>query len=356
MTPQPLELAWFAALCDDDYEQMGVPDPSLLSSYEHCGEIVRAADEAGFDAILMPSGYALGIDAVAFTAAIARSTRSIRPIVAVRVGETWLPQLARQLATLDHLLEGRMVVNVISSELPGETLAGGPRYQRTQEHMKGLRTLLDGRALDISGDWLQLNVEPPRLRTMSGACPPLWFGGLSEHAREVAARVADVYLMWPDTLAGVADIVADLRARATRHGRSLGFGYRVHVVVRETEQEARAAADHLVAALDPDVGAAIRARSLDSTSVGVRAQAGLRDSSGDDGFVEPHLWTGIGRARSGCGAAIVGNPHQVADKIRAYRSLGIDRFILSGYPHLDECRRFAAMVMPLLRADPGDAA
>jgi alkanesulfonate monooxygenase len=147
--------------------------------------------------------------------------------------------------------------------------------------------------------------------------------------------------------------MADMRERAARHGRTLDFGYRVHVVVRDTEAAARAAADHLVAALDPEVGASIRARSLDSTSVGVRAQADLREASADDGFVEPHLWTGIGRARSGCGAAIVGDPGQVADKLRAYRSLGIHRFILSGYPHLDECRRFADLVLPLLRADPG---
>jgi alkanesulfonate monooxygenase len=355
MTPQPLELAWFAALCDDDFEQLGVSDPSLLSSYEHCADIVHAADAAGYDAILMPSGYALGIDTVAFTAAVARSTTAIRPIVAVRMGETWLPQLARQLATLDQLLDGRMIVNVISSELPGETLASAPRYRRTLEHMHGVRTLLDGQPLDTDGEWVHAQVDPPRVRTTSGVCPPLWFGGLSEDAREVAAGAADVYLMWPDTFQGVAALVADMRSRAARHGRTLGFGYRVHVVVRDTEAEARSAARHLVAALDPDVGAAIRSRSLDSTSVGVRAQAGLRDASDDDGYVEPHLWTGIGRARSGCGAAIVGDPRQVADKIRAYRSLGIDRFILSGYPHLDECRRFAQLVMPLLRADPGSA-
>jgi alkanesulfonate monooxygenase len=123
------------------------------------------------------------------------------------------------------------------------------------------------------------------------------------------------------------------------------------VVVRETEREARAAAEHLVAALDPAVGDAIRARSLDSSSVGVRAQADLRDAADDDGYVEPNLWTGIGRARSGCGAAIVGDPVQVADKIRKYRAVGIDSFILSGYPHRDECQRFASLVMPLLRAD-----
>ncbi|MGB8861648.1 MAG: LLM class flavin-dependent oxidoreductase [Ilumatobacteraceae bacterium] len=345
----PLQLAWFAALCDDDYEQLGVPDPSLTSSYAHCADIVHAADRAGFDAILMPSGYALGIDTIAFTAAVARSTRHITPIVAVRMGEVWVPQLARQLATLDQILGGRMVVNIISSELPGESLASAPRYRRTLEHMQALRTLLDGSALSMDGEFVNLSVEPPRVRTVRGHAPPLYFGGLSDDAREVAAQAADVYLMWPDTMAGVADIIDDMQSRAARHGRTLRFGYRVHVVVRETEAQARAAAEHLVAALDPEVGAAIRARSLDSRSVGVQAQASLRDAADMEGFVEPNLWTGIGRARSGCGAAIVGDPAQVAAKIRSYQRLGIDTFILSGYPHLEECERFASLVMPLLR-------
>jgi alkanesulfonate monooxygenase len=242
-----------------------------------------------------------------------------------------------------------MVVNIISSELPGETLAGGPRYTRTLEYMRALRTLLDGQSLHTDGEWISLHLDPPRVRTTSNACPPLYFGGLSEEARQVAAEAADVYLMWPDTIDGVRDIVDDMRRRAAAHSRTLRFGYRVHVVVRPTEAEARAAAQHLVSALDPEVGDAIRARSLDSHSTGVRAQASLRDSSDEDGFVEPHLWTGIGRARSGCGAAIVGDPHQVASKIRQYRELGIDTFILSGYPHLEECERFASLVMPLLR-------
>ncbi|MEI8238132.1 MAG: LLM class flavin-dependent oxidoreductase [Actinomycetota bacterium] len=345
-----LELAWFAALCDDDHEQLGVPAPHLVSSYEHCADIVHAADEAGFDAILMPSGYALGIDTIAFASAVARSTRHIRPIVAVRTGEVWAPQLARQLATLDQLLQGRLIVNVISSELPGETLESAPRYARTLEHMRALRTLLDGQALCADGEWVHVDVEPPRIRTVSGQCPPLYFGGLSDDARDVAAREADMYLMWPDTYDNVRGIVDDLAARAAVHGRTLRFGYRVHVVVRPTEAEARAAAQHLVAALDPEVGDSIRAKSLDSQSVGVRAQTALRESAADDGFVEPQLWTGIGRARSGCGAAIVGDPQQVADKISSYRALGIDTFVLSGYPHVDECRRFADLVMPLLRA------
>ncbi len=350
-----LELAWFAALCDDDYEQLGVPAPELASSYEHCAAIVHSADRAGFDSILMPSGYALGIDTVTFAAAISRTTRRIRPIVAVRMGEVWAPQLARQLASLDQLLEGRLVVNIISSDLPGESLPSAPRYRRTLENMNALRTLLDGEQLDAAGDFIRTSVAPPRVRTFSGHTPRLYFGGLSDDAREVAAEAADVYLMWPDTIDGLASVIADMRQRAAQHGRSLRFGYRVHVIVRETEALARAAAQHLVAALDPEVGEAIRAKSLDSQSVGVRAQASLRDDADLDGFVEPHLWTGIGRARSGCGAAIVGNPEQVAAKIRGYQAVGIDTFILSGYPHLGECERFADLVMPLLRDQPPGA-
>ena len=349
-TGAPLEIAWFAALCDDDYEQLGVVDERLLSSPEHCGQIMRVADESGFDAILLPSGYSLGIDTVSFAASMAASTHHIRPIVAVRMGEVWLPTLARQLATLDHLYGGRLIVNVISSEMPGETLDSLQRYRRTLEYMSGLRTLLDGERLEVDGDWIRLSVDPSRISTVNGQCPPLYFGGLSEEAREVAAQQADVYLMWPNTLDRIADVIDDLRTRAAHYGRKLGFGFRVHVVVRPTEQEARDAAHYLLEALDAETGEAIRARSLDSASVGVRAQASLRDVSDDDGYVETNLWTGIGRARSGCGAAIVGSPEQVAAKINAYRDLGIDTFILSGYPHIDECRRFAELVMPLLGA------
>ncbi|NBP51562.1 MAG: LLM class flavin-dependent oxidoreductase, partial [Actinobacteria bacterium] len=175
------------------------------------------------------------------------------------------------------------------------------------------------------------------------------FGGLSEPAREVAAAHADTYLMWPDTEESVKAIVDDVTARAARLGRTLRFGYRVHVVVRETDEDARSAARHLLAALDDAEGARIRARSLDSESTGVRRQAELRDGADGDGFVEPNLWTGIGRARSGCGAAIVGDPEQVAAKIRRYEEIGISSFIFSGYPHRDECARFASMVLPLLR-------
>ena len=352
MTRPPCEVSWFSALCDDDYEFLGVPDLRLRSSWEHCRDIVLQAEAGGFDNILLPSGYELGIDTTAFAAAIAPYLKRMRLLVAVRIGEMWPPQLARQLATLDQILGGRLTVNIISSDMPGEQMPSGPRYGRTVEGMQILRTLLDGRQLDHEGEHWKLRVAPPRIATVSGRAPLFYFGGLSEDAREAAARGCDVFLMWPDRREVVAGIIADMTARAARHGRTLKFGYRAHVVVRATEAEARAAAERLLSRLDPDEGAAIRARSLDSASVGVAAQAALRESAGEDGYAEPFLWTGIGRARSGCGAAIVGDPDQVLAKINDYRDMGIEAFILSGYPHAAEADLFARHVLPRLEHGP----
>jgi alkanesulfonate monooxygenase len=337
------EVAWFSALCDDDYDQLGVANPALRSSWAHCSAIVAAAEEQGFDSVLLPSGYELGLDTTAMAAALARATSRIRLLVAVRMGESWPPQLARQVATLQHLADGRIDVNVISSDLAGERLDSGPRYARTLEAMSILGELADGRGTAHHGEFYDVEVAAPRIAT--GPRPALYFGGLSEDAREVAAAAADVYLMWPDTEGDVAATVEDLRARAARRGRRLRFGYRVHVVVRESESEARAAAAHLVAALDNDEGERIRRRSLDATSVGVARQGELRDGADAEGYVEANLWTGIGRARSGCGAAIVGSPDQVLAKLRRYQEMGVEAFILSGYPHLDECRRFGELVL-----------
>lgn len=345
-----LEVAWFAALCDDDYRHLGVPDPALVSSYPHCRDIAMRAEQGGFDNILLPSGYQLGIDSVAFAGALAPELERMRLLVAVRCAELWPPQLARQLATLDRMLEGRLTVNVISSDLPGAPLESGPRYARSLEVMQILRDLLDGKPVDHQGEFFRLAVDPPRIGTVTGRCPPLYFGGLSEAARECASAGADVYLLWPDRFEAVRETVEDLRRRARTKGRELRFGYRVHVIVRETESAARAAARELVSRLDPETGETIRGRSLDHASVGVRRQAELREDADEGGYIEEHLWTGIGRARSGCGAAVVGDPDQVVAKLLAYRDLGIDSFILSGYPHADECDRFAGLVLKQLRS------
>ena len=349
---KPSEISWFSALCDDDYEQLGVVDPSLQSSWEHCSDIVRAVHNSGFDNVLLPSGYDLGIDTLSFASAIAPSITNMRLLAAIRCGEMWVPQLARQLATIDQILNGRLTINIISSEMPGETLDGAERYRRTTETMHALRTLLLGQRLDVEGDYVSLHLDPPRICRENPRYIPFYFGGLSTEARETAAEAADVYLMWPDTEDAIASTIEDLKRRAKEHQRSLRFGYRVHVIVRDTEEEAKDAAAHLLAAVDAESGDAIRARSLDSQSTGVRRQAELRDNADNDGYVEDYLWTGIGRARSGCGAAIVGTPDQVISKIQRYQQLGIEAFIFSGYPHRDEALRFARDVLPHIAHGP----
>jgi alkanesulfonate monooxygenase len=354
MTSQPqCEISWFSALCDDDYEFLGQPDPALASSWEHCRNIVLNAEKAGFDNILLPSGYALGMDTTVFAAAIATLTHKIRLLMAVRVGETWPPQLARQIATLDRILGGRLTINIISSDMPGEKMESEPRYRRTIEAMQILKTLLNGEHLDHEGEHYRFDVDPPRMTTMSGKCPPLYFGGLSPAAKDAAAQGCDVYLMWPETVSGARDLIADMTARSAAYRRSLKYGFRAHVIVRETEAEARAYADRLLSKLDSDKGAEIRNKSLDAQTFGVARQAELREASAaNDGYIEENLWTGIGRARSGCGAAIVGNPDQVLAKLRAYQAVGIEAFILSGYTHTNECDMFARYVLPHIDHGP----
>ena len=228
MTQQQCEIAWFSALCDDDYEFLGVSDPYLRSSWEHCRNIVLRAEEGGFDNILLPSGYQLGLDTTVFAAAVATQVQRMKLLWATRIGEDWPPQLARRIATLDRILGpnaagtgGRLNVNIISSDMPGQQLAGGPRYARATEVIKIVRTLLNGEALDHDGEFYQLKLEPPRIATLSGKCPPFYFGGLSHEARECAAEGCDVYLMWPDTMDKVRETIADMRERAARFGRTL---------------------------------------------------------------------------------------------------------------------------------------
>ena len=346
------EISWFGALCDDDYEFLGVVAPELRSSWEHCHDIVLCAEENGFDNILLPSGYELGIDATSFASAVSVATNRIRLLLAVRMGEMWLPQLARQMATIDQMSGGRLTINIISSDLPGQELESGPRYKRTQEYMKVLRELLNGNPIDFHGQFVDLEIEAPRVRTVSGQCPPFYFGGFSEAAKETAAMESDVFLTWPDTVKGVESIVSDMKERASGYGRKLKYGLRAHVIVRETEQEARDAANRLVSQVDDQQGAEIRNRSLDAVSVGVSRQTELRKNSDVDGFIEDNLWTGVGRARSGAGAAIVGDPDQVKKKINAYMDAGINAFILSGYPHISECELFGANLLNQIEHGP----
>lgn len=339
-----IEISWFAPACIGDTARLGVDDPQRRATFAYNQRVITRADELGFRNVLIPSSYVPGMDPWTLAAALGTQTRSTRLLPAVRVGEFDPPMFARAAKTLQQVMDGRLTVNIISSELTGETLSSADRYRRTAEAMTLLRAFWNDEHVHHEGEWWSYDLDTAPTRTSSP--PMLYFGGTSPDAREVAAQHADCYLMWIETVDSVATLVQDLRDRAERHGRRLHFGLRTHVIVRETEDEARRAAADLVSGLDPEVGRRLRESSHDHQSEGVRRQDALRSAASDDGFVEEALWTGIGVARSGVGAAITGSVDQVEAKLRAYHALGIDSFILSGYPLDDEAERVAELLLP----------
>lgn len=343
-----VEVAWFSALCGDDYEFLGVHDDSLRSSYEHCGDIVRRADALGYQNVLLPSGWIAGQDALTFAAAMAPQTSQINQLVALRMGEVWPPMLARAIATVDHIAQGRLCVNIISSDLPGTKENNEIRYRRSSEIIQILQGLWTTQGVfEWDGEFYQLSLpstDPAQTYQVNGG-PLMYFGGISPAAQDLCAKHCDVFLMWPETEARVLETMQGMSAKAAEYGRTIDFGFRSHVIVRETEQEAKRAAERLISKLDLAKGQQIRNQSMDSQSAGVLRQDELRAQS-KDLYIEEFLWSGIGLARSGCASAIVGNPDQVLEKLNRYVDMGMRAFILSGYPHLDECDLFAEAVLP----------
>lgn len=345
------EVAWFAALCSDDYRFLGVPEGDLRSSWSHCSSILRTAEDAGFRNILCPSSYQVGQDTLSFVAAASQVTDRINLLAAIRCGEMQPIMLARTVATLDHMLKGRLTLNVISSDFPGEIAESAYRYRRSREVVQILRQAWDRDEINHDGEIYQfsgVSTAPAKPYQQNGG-PLLYFGGYSPDALELCAAECDVYLMWPEPKEMIANRMKAVAQRAEAYGRILDYGLRVHVIVRDTEAEARDYADHIVSKLNDDYGRMIRDRAHDSTSLGVSHQAKNRDLADKFGYVEPHLWTGVGRARSGCGAALVGSADQVLSEIEAYQKMGIRAFIFSGYPHLEECAHFGRLVMPELK-------
>lgn len=344
------EVSWFSALCSDDYEFLGVPDGRLRSTFEHCSSIVKAAERLGFRNILCPSSYQVGQDTLSFVAGCAPLTENINFLAAIRCGEMQPIMLARTVATLDHMLKGRLTLNVISSDFPGEKADSALRYKRSHEVVEILRQAWTRETIDFDGDvysFKGVNTDAARPYQQNGG-PLLYFGGYSPEALELCGAQCEVYLMWPEPREQLAERMRAVNERAAAHGRTLDYGLRVHVIVRDTEREARDYAEHIVSKLDDEYGKLIRDRAHDSISLGVSHQARARELADQFGYIEPHLWTGIGRARSGCGAAIVGSTDQVLSELEAYRKMGIRAFILSGYPHLDEAEHFGTKVLPQL--------
>lgn len=348
---QAAEVSWFAPICNGDDRYLGRRDPVFRSNWNNASSIALTADRLGFRNLLCPSSYQVGQDTLTFAAALAPILQQMNLLAAVRCGEVHPPMLARALSTLDHLLRGRLTVNIISSDLPGEKLPSADRYQRSREVIQILKQAWNEEEINFRGDFYNFHDLPtdPVKPYQQNSGPLLYFGGYSPPGVELCAEHCDVYLMWPETETRIEELMTNMANAAARHNRLVDFGLRVHVIVRETEDEARAAARELMRELDEKLGTDIRNRSQDAKSYGVARQAEMRDQSDNEGYVEDHLWTGIGRARSGCGAAIVGNPDQVRDKLQRYMDLGIRSFILSGYPHKEECELFGRYVLPQLK-------
>ena len=345
------EVSWFSALCSDDYEYLGVPNGALRSSWEHCRDILLEAEKQGFRNILCPSSYQVGQDTLSFVAGCAPLTSKINMLAAVRCGEMQPIMLARTLATLDHMLKGRLVINIISSDFPGEVAESAYRYKRSKEVVEILRQAWTQDEINYDGEIYQfkgLTTDPARPYQQNGG-PLMYFGGYSPAAMDLCAQHCDVYLMWPEPKDAIKGRMQAVHERAKEYGRTLDYGLRVHLIVRDTEAEAQEYAEHLVSKLDDEYGQLIRDRAHDSTSLGVAHQAKARELADKFGYVEPHLWTGVGRARSGCGAALVGSTDQVMSEIEEYQRMGIRAFIFSGYPHIEEAEHFGSRVMPHLK-------
>lgn len=344
------EVSWFSALCSDDYQFLGVPDGDLRSSWEHCRDIALEAERQGFRNILAPSSYQVGQDTLSFVAGMAPLTTSINFLAAIRCGEMQPIMLARTVATLDHMLQGRLTLNVISSDFPGEKAESSYRYKRSHEVVQILRQAWTRDEINHQGEIYQFSgvpTDPARPYQQNGG-PLLYFGGYSPDALELCGAQCDVYLMWPETRDQLAQRMRDVHDRAAAHGRTLDYGLRVHMIVRDTEAEAKEYAEFIASKLDDEYGKLIRERAHDSISLGVAHQARARELADQYGYTEPGLWTGVGRARSGCGAALVGSTDQILSKIEDYKKMGIRAFIFSGYPHIDEAKHFGARVMPEL--------
>ncbi|GAA4453002.1 LLM class flavin-dependent oxidoreductase [Nibrella saemangeumensis] len=344
------EIAWFCDLCGGDTEFLGQLDPERRSNWEHCSDILLTADRLGFHNILLPTSYVVGQEPIAFASAIAPMTQNISLLVAIRTGEFHPPMLARAIATLDHMLEGRLTVNIINSELPGYKESPELRYKRCAETIQILKQSWTQDRIEFDGEVygkLSLSTDPVKPYQQNGG-PLLYFGGIADGAKEVCAEHCDVFLMWPETEESLYATMLDVSARAAKYNRTIDFGLRIHVVVRETEEEARAWTRRMMSKFDEQQAASLKHRTQDSRSLGVLRQDELRQTADDDGFIEPILWTGIGRARSGCGGALVGTPEQIIAQMNRYMDMGIRAFILSGYPLIEESEYFGKLVLPHL--------
>ena len=317
----------------------------------YIGQIARSAEQLGFAGALTPTSSWCE-DAWIMTAGLTQVTERFKFLVALRPGFT-SPTLAAQMAaTYQRISGGRLLLNIVTGgddveqRRFGDHLDKAGRYRRAAEFLHIVRELWDGRPVDFTGEFYDIQggvIVPAPVR------PDIYLGGSSPQALDVAAHYADVYLTWGEPPGAVAEKLDRVRARARAAGRELRFGIRLHVIARDTAAEAWAQAQRLLDGLDP--AAIERAQAIQrlSGSEGQRRMAALHGGRTDALEVSPNLWAGVGLVRGGAGTALVGSHDEVADRMAEYYHLGIEEFILSGYPHLEEAYQVGEGVLPVLR-------
>lgn len=357
-----MKILWFIPTHGDS-RYLGTTQGARTADFGYFKQVAVAADTLGYEGVLIPTGRSCE-DPWTVASSLIDATRQLKFLVALRPGLITPSQYARIAATFDRLSGGRLLVNLVTggdaAELAGDGqfLPHGERYAQATEFLTIWREILArshaGEPLDFDGQHLQVKGAKLLYPPVQRPYPPLFFGGSSPEAHELAAQQLDTYLTWGEPPAAVAEKVDDIRGRAAKYGRTLNFGIRLHVIVRETEDAAWKAAAELISHLDEETVARAQQTFGRMDSEGQRRMAALHGGRFDKHDVRrglevaPNLWAGVGLVRGGAGTALVGSPQQVADRIKEYADLGLEYFILSGYPHLDEAYRFAELVFPLL--------
>jgi alkanesulfonate monooxygenase len=350
------DIFWFLPTSGDT-RYLGTSDFGRAPSNDYLRDIAVTADRLGYDGMLIPTGASC-LDPWVVASSLVPVTRRIKFLVALRTSLGGPTAGARQAATLDAALEGRLLLNVVpggdAAELAAEGafLSHDERYVVADEYLTIWKRLLSGETVDFEGKHLRVKGAKNYHPALQAPHPLLYFGGSSNAAHDLAARHVDAYLTWGEPPEAVGRKIADVRARAEKLGRSLCFGVRLHVIARETEAEAWAEADRLISRLSDEEIAAAQANFAKMDSVGQARMAALHGGRRDKLVVGPNLWAGVGLVRGGAGTALVGSAEQVAERLAEYQALGVDTFVLSGYPHLEESIRFAELVFPLIGKPP----
>lgn len=346
------EIFWFLPTSGDT-RYLGTSDFGRAPTNAYMRQIAVTAEHLGYDGLLIPTGSSC-LDPWVTAASLAPITQRIKLLVALRTSLGAPVSTARQAATLDQALGGRLLLNVVPGGDAAELAADGifldhdARYAHAAEFLSIWRRLLSGETVDFEGEHFKVEQARNYFPPVQKPYPPLYFGGSSNAAHELVASQLDAYLTWGEPPHAVAEKFADVRARAARHGRQVKLGVRLHVIVRETNEEAWADAERLISKLTDEDIAKSQASFARMDSVGQARMAALHGGRRDKLEVAPNLWAGVGLVRGGAGTALVGDAATVAERLQEYVDLGADTFVLSGYPHLEESIRFAELVFPLL--------